>query len=143
MARGRRSKVQVNVRQRDPAAIAKPNESLLSRVNTPLNLTEIEDNRMFNPEAAFTRPPLNIYGRPSRYTVSAPVVRVSTRAPYVFKRPFGLNSVPVGLRFRAPLEVLVCIRRKQRREIMFAMRLRKKGAGSGRRRNRFSEVSCG
>lgn len=43
-------------------------------------------------------------------------------------------------RFADPRKVAVCVRRKQRREVLFA--LRKTGAGGRKRRNQWSNVKC-
>lgn len=44
--------------------------------------------------------------------------------------------------FDRPLHVSVCIRRKQRREVLFAKKRTRSGRGGRRRRNKWSDVSC-
>jgi len=46
------------------------------------------------------------------------------------------------LRFAVPELVVPCIKRKIRREVIFAKKLRKKGSGGSRRRNIWSEIKC-
>lgn len=53
------------------------------------------------------------------------------------------HKVPKGIRFHAPRKVLICVRRKVRREVMFALNKRGKGsARRNRRRNWYSAISC-
>lgn len=56
--------------------------------------------------------------------------------------PQGPRRLPSTIGFDAPREALVCARRKNRREVIFALRKRKKGAGSSRRRNFWSDYKC-
>lgn len=46
-------------------------------------------------------------------------------------------------RFKLPLQVMVCLRRKARREVLHALhRTGKGGARKNRRRNEYSDISC-
>lgn len=59
----------------------------------------------------------------------------------------GANSTarltpPSGLSFSVPRDVAVCVRRKERREVIFAQRKAGKGARSPRRRSKFSDIGC-
>lgn len=87
-------------------------------------LQEYEDRREYHPEGRY-RPAGVIGSRMARNLVTVgPVARPS-------------------LAFMQRDYVLACIRRRARREVMFALNLRKKGAGAGsRKRNRFSDISC-
>lgn len=49
---------------------------------------------------------------------------------------------PNNLRFSVPRDVAMCVRRKSRREVMFAKRKTRKGAGASRRRSWFSKIGC-
>lgn len=60
--------------------------------------------------------------------------------PNVNKRPRARSRT--AFKFAAPPEVGVCVRRKSRREVLFALRRTGKGAKSRRRRNAWSGVSC-
>lgn len=50
---------------------------------------------------------------------------------------------PQSVKFSIPRQVATCVRRKIRKEVMFALKLRGKGSGSRRRkRNFWSRISC-
>lgn len=86
----------------------------------------LEDRRQFHPARAL-RPARSFFGK----------AHVVVRKP---SRVGNRNVVPNGVRFEVPKNVAICIRRKERREVLIA-----KGAGgSGRpkRRNAWSYVSC-
>lgn len=99
------------------------------RVRTALQL--IEDRRVFHPEGAF-RPPLSIsIPRKSRLVVR--------KAHFAKSR---ISTMPSTLGFRVPKRVALCVRRKERREVIHAKRLTRRGAGSKKRRNYWSAISC-
>lgn len=53
------------------------------------------------------------------------------------------NSTPwASLASPAPSRTLHCIRRKQRKQVLFAKRLTRKGAGSSRRHTELSQIGC-
>lgn len=58
------------------------------------------------------------------------------------------QRLPVGARwngiyFRSPLRVVICVRRKRRKEVLFAKKIAGKRGGTGAgRRNKFSDVRC-
>lgn len=69
----------------------------------------------------------------------------STRPPSTPKP--GSSRVVVGktlnaVRFTEPKMVSICVRRKIRKEVIFALGKRKKGSSSGKRKNFWSSVSC-
>lgn len=109
-------------------SIAKPRlvrvSSALSSYRAALSL--IEDRRQFHPLGPF---------RPA----SAPrraLSRVVIKNPSVpFRRPdvFG---------FAVPQKVALCVRRQERREVLFAKRKTGAGARSPKRRNYWSSISC-
>lgn len=140
MARGSRSS---NVASRDPL------RSLARALQTPRpssvfgpgvgRLDEVEDGRVWHPDPDHGA--LTLGGNVARVIVhSRPIV---ARANTLFSPrayPVGFQ-VPVGVRFESPLKVITCVRRKIRREIMFA----KRRAGGGNRKPRRtwrSDVSC-
>ena len=106
-------------------------------------LQELEDRREWHPEGA---------SRPARGLASPRhrlrwVARASERGTSGgVSRGFldvSMSSVPIGVGFVAPKQVAICIRRKQRREVIHA--LGKAGRGVRRRkptRNFYSEVIC-
>lgn len=83
----------------------------------------IEDRRTFMPNRRYR-------------TLQGGRARVSFNSRFVANRGFGVASFRVS--HGAPSRVLVCIRRSQRREVMFAMR---KAGRKGQRRPKFSETS--
>lgn len=89
---------------------------------------QIEDRRSFHfspvrPAAALRRP----------------AARLVARQPYRQWQPAQTRAV---VAFQEPRLVSICERRRRRRETLFALKRTKKGAGSPRRRNAFSDISC-
>lgn len=81
-------------------------------------------------------------GRPARLkrmvssvTPAKPAGRASRARPALF-------SASEHYAFAAPASVMVCVRRKMRREVLHALKRTRSGAGKPRRRNRFSDVRC-
>lgn len=139
MARGGRSNKRMRSFQRDAISITQRPIALAD------TLEFIEDNRRFNPEPLRDRPILDALGRPSRFFVS-PSVRVHRRSvvarSYFSNTPVGLQ-VPVGVKVRSLFPVVVCVRRKIRKAVMFALGKTGKGAKARRRRrNSRSDVRC-
>lgn len=90
----------------------------------------IEDRRSYHPLQKF---------RPARQWSGHPV------KPNVVAKPSRKFSaaLPFNTRFAAPARTMICVRRKTRKEVLFATMKTGKGARSrSRRRNYFSEVSC-
>lgn len=83
-------------------------------------LTDFEDRRHFNPERV---PVAREFLRPSRI-----VVRPRVFKPRVYK---SRRIVHLPLGFQAPRNTLICVRRKVRKEILFA------GGFGGKRRKKF------
>lgn len=116
--------------QRDAADIANDPLALL---DTPLLSPELEPvSRLdeFDPldiphdRRQFT------FGEPEVYRlVTAPSVRQVTR------------RIDPKISFGDPATVAICVRRKQRREVLFAKR-RMRGRGGARRRHWYSNVKC-
>lgn len=116
--------------------------SALSTLLGPAPLLELEDGRQWHPDP--DRGALSVGGRYARVVVhKRPLVAYSR--PIYAKRglPAGFQ-VPVGTMFESPFRVITCLRRKIRREIIFARN--KAGSGVRRRRPRprdwKSNVSC-
>lgn len=103
-------------------------------------LSVIEDRRTFHPLRE-ARPVATLSRRDQRRLVERPInrpVRDKDR-PLSYVDPFPA----LRLGFAVPEKVVRCVRRKQRREVLFAVR--KTGAGSRaryRRRDEWSDVSC-
>lgn len=93
-------------------------------------LRTLEDRREFHPERA-RRPARGFFIPRHRLVILSDPVGDSMRDMS--------QSVPFSIGFERPKQVAVCIRRKQRREVIHA--LGKAGAGVRRRRPRRSEYS--
>lgn len=93
-------------------------------------LTEVEDRRLFSPE--IDPPARSIHTRSATQLV----------APRKAQRVHGRSTVPNAVGFARPREVVICIRRKQRREVLHAL-LRKTGRGGKRARwSEWSHINC-
>lgn len=122
--------------QRDHSSIARP--PLLPVVSPTrferLAILEFEDRRRFRPDP-FSLP---LSPRKDQRRIVERVSRPVGKANKVAR--FGRDY---KLAFAVPRKVSLCVRRKQRREVMFAMRRTGKGARAvRRRRNQFSDVRC-
>lgn len=110
-----------------------PQISLGPSVEPDLVLTAIEDRRTFHPLGQ-VRPARMITGN-SHTPVVAKVSRSKKfRPPRLYPGP--------GLRFAIPEKTLICLRRKKRKEVLFAKR---KTGRRGQRKPRFnwySRISC-
>lgn len=104
--------------------------------STGLNdpLSEIEDRRSYHPLGA-ARPPIYSTGS----------LKVKDRSPSKLQRRFGFSprSQTKGvLTFANPSNVVLCVRRKTRREVLFATRRNGAGGRRPRRRNWTTQISC-
>lgn len=88
------------------------------------------DRRLFHP-AGVLRPAAAVI-RSARRLVPARKALPSRSRP----------TIPERIGFAVPKKVMICVRRKQRREVIHAKRLQGKGAGSRKSRNLWSAVSC-
>lgn len=109
----------------DPPEMLDPVADLLVE---PTNLRLVEDRRTWHPED-FDRPTLTLDG------LDAPAV-VSPSDPV---RP---GALPSTLSFADPRATVVCVRRRQRREVLFALNKMRRGRGGSRRRDWRSQVRC-
>lgn len=101
-----------------------------------LRMLEAEDRRHWRPDDGLA-PARTFTGRPAGIKASAPRAH---RGRGFFPR---LEYPSFGVSFSAPWKVLVCVRRKVRREVLHALRFVGKGTGGGRhRRNQWSGVRC-
>jgi len=127
--RGRLLRASVVLRSSGPVLV----DDLPRPVIRPLPLTLFEDLRTFHPlEEA--RPVGVVSRRDARRLIERP-----RKAAYAARDPFP--SLRLG--FAVPQKVVKCVRRKQRREALFAFG--RTGAGSQarrRRRDQWSDVQC-
>lgn len=106
----------------------------------------IEDRRVFHPEGPY-RPPMTFSARPTRRLVVG-----KTKKPLVlYKAPKKLLEVsrlkvpldvPRTVRFPRPSNLLMCVRRKIRKEVIFATGNGGRNGAKKYRRGPYSEVSC-
>lgn len=147
---GRKSK---NRRQqRDIPKIASP--LLVPRLalipkSPPLQL--IEDRRTHHPLGK-DRPARSLKAAHHQLKVPKPKPRVirgpdnkpmksAARPKFNPLRPF--SSLPATVGFRSPKSVIICLKRKIRKEVIFAKKLTGKGSRkTNRRRNQWSDIRC-
>lgn len=122
--------------ERDHNSIA--NLRLPPRINSSssrLLLSPFSDRRMFHPDDVFA--PVFSTRKDQRRIVDRNVnVGRSGSTPY--RNPFAATR----LGFNVPAKVSVCVRRSQRKEVLFALRRTGKGSRSPKRRNYWSDVQC-
>lgn len=103
-------------------------------VRPQVSLQLIEDRRRFHPAGKYA--PAGVMSRRDQRRIVEKTLSVV--------REGGRLAMPVGrFGFAVPDKVAVCVRRKQRREAIFA--LGRTGAGAAakrRRRSEFTEISC-
>lgn len=92
-------------------------------------LSEVEDRRRFNPDD-FSFTAYEVDGRRAGPLVVPPSRSLFNALAYPSAR----------VRFEVPDRTIVCVRRKERREVFFAKKL-KRGRGGGRR-TKWSDVQC-
>lgn len=137
MARKRRRRTRRETARDNPSYRSQPRRRLLrvilnrppepSPTFDPWRLTDVEDTRTWHPDG-----PVRNVRRISGVSADVEVPR-SKRFPH--KAPSSI------LRFHDPLRVIVCVRRRTRREVLFASRRNGRGNKKGRRTFN-SEISC-
>lgn len=114
-------------------------DALSPLMEAPLpDLTEISDRRLWHPDPP-ARPSMMLDGRPSTRLV------LEDRTPTPRQRAAGyrqFSQTKAVLAFSDPDNTIVCVRRKSRREVLFAKRYRGRGRGRPRRMQWFSKVRC-
>ena len=142
MARGRSGNRQRG--RASPVSTLTELSAALSPLPSPL-LSSVEDGRFWHPDP--DQGALTVGGRWARVVVhSRPIVaRSETLKSWgLVDRgvPVGFQ-VPVGVKFESPLRVITCMRRKIRREVIFARKKAGKGVKRRKpRRNWRSNVVC-
>ena len=110
---------------------------------------EVQDNRTWTPDPVGRAK--TVTGNKPRIIAKANVkrgpggrpLRSSGRANLFLGRAHSVGQVSSRLGFSVPHDVLVCIRRAMRREVLFALKKRKAGSGARRRkRNQWSDIDC-
>lgn len=109
------------------------NRRLLSPL-APLDpLVELEDNRTFHPSGSSRAPRFAV-------RLSARDRQPSPRQRQVGYRPRSQTKAVIA--FEQPDQVVLCVRRKERREVLFAKRRHGRGGRRPRRRTWKSQISC-
>lgn len=97
-------------------------------------LREVEDRRDYHPLGRF---------RAARQLSGHPVERNVIKPTRLNKaRPFLAHSVPIGIKFKAPKKTALCVRREQRKEVLFAKKKTRAGSRGKKHRNWYSSISC-
>lgn len=119
-----------------PMTVARPiGLPKLSRLPS-VTLGQYEDRRTYHPEP-YTRPAFALPRKAARLVVRKPKNESS-----VFNAPYT-SPPPISVGFAVPDRVAVCVRRKRRKEVIFALNKTGAGAKSKRRRkNAYSNVGC-
>lgn len=114
-----------------------------------VSLLDIEDRRRWDPEGDY-RPARSLVGPASvievtRSVGAGPGASRKAKSPargFRYRSPF--YDFPAGkMEFRSPERVIKCVRRGERREVLFAKRKTGKGSKAPRTRDYWSDVSCG
>lgn len=141
MARNKRRVNTSNANQRLPISVSYHGSPSYNKKPSWNAFKDIQDMRTFHP-LSVVRPQRTTT---TRYAISYPVRRPSLPNRDVFARLRDLRGAPqVRLTFRAPRQVLTCVRRKQRREVLHALK-KTGGRGAPHRRPRFNQqstISC-
>lgn len=99
------------------------------RIRLTPDLRLVEDRRTWHPDGPTYRPVRAINSQRPRLK------------PVAFSSPKLKNLIPTALGFEVPKKVAICVRRKQRKEVLFAKQ--KTGRGSARpKRNQWSDIKC-
>lgn len=132
-----------NRRRRDSAHISRQRPaSVTPHKRSPWvsNLQDYEDRRLYHPESAVR--PAASFNRDRHRLVT--IEKRYKKVPDATARLRMLSQTQAPLAFEKPEKVLICVRRKIRKEVLHA--LKKTGGRGGVTRkpiwNRFSEISC-
>lgn len=133
MPRRRRSRDRNRTANRGRIVTATPRVAL-PKINVSRLLRE-HDRRRFHPSNVF---------RPIGVRWASRLVVAPVRRNKVIARPFrsGIGNLNHVVSFKVPKRVSVCVRRRQRREVLFAKRKVRSGRGSPKHRTEWSDVSC-
>lgn len=135
--------------RRDPPQIANQRLTVLTPLVSPSNpyslLSEIEDRRNWHPDGE-VRPAASFSTPNHRLQYPEPKKTPRNRDKFGQLRQARVRALPLSsnVQFSDSRNVLICVRRKQRKEVMHA--LKKVGRGKGGRkkprRNYYSNVRC-
>lgn len=132
MARRSRNRTERDV---SPIATTVLRPTLYSRVHDPVaHILGLRDARFFSFDSPFDD--VSSPRRDQRFVVEGRNVN-SDKRNVQRSSPFSNY-----FKFAVPEKVTVCVRRKQRREVLFAKRKTGKGAKARRRRNYYTAIHC-
>lgn len=133
---GRRSRNRRDSGRATEAFSSRPLASLARPIvlALPADLRQVEDRRRYHPLG-------------NERGVATTQGSVSVRpgaAKSRFKKPYKASAWPsAGLRFKAPKNIVLCVRRKIRAEVLHALKLTGRGRGRGKKHfNKFSKIGC-
>jgi len=110
-------------------------------LGTPF-LREVEDRRAWYPSdvapATGYSPARTFSGRPARLRVQTPVRRSEAR----FRPLVRLSYPSARIGFQEPRDVVICVRRSRRREVLHALGVAGSRGLRRPRRNAFSAITC-
>lgn len=108
-----------------------------SMVTRPL--TAYEDRRLFQPKKMVDS--AMSFGHPSR-VVFKPHKRVAPKTKSNVSGRGRLKKLISSFSFHVPKKTLICVRRKQRKQVLHALRKSGKGGQRKPRRNTYSSIRC-
>jgi len=107
-------------------------------------LNKVSDMRRWAPGGR--EPPREFSGHPARIRhkpKNSPLVRRGPGGKPLQSRPSVLKRLETSVpRFASAAKSIICFRRKVRREVIHALKLKRSGKGSPKRRSQWSEVEC-
>lgn len=98
----------------------------------------VADDRRFHHPDGLYRPAKDVLGNVPRVVVR----RKSDKYQYSLKKSFPALYEPDFQAFAVPDRVLICVRRKRRKEVLHALKKTGKGGQKRPRRNWYSDVTC-
>lgn len=135
MARSRSNSKNI---RRDASAIANTRRVLPLKFDFS-RLTELQDRRAFNPEDVYASP-RSIQGTRSRIRSSRVVAATAQSSPNRARMPKMRFKVTYA--FQSPKRVLVCIRRRARKEVLHALKKTGRRGQRSPRFNYYSSIRC-
>lgn len=122
----------------------------LLRSSQPVrSLRQSEDRRRWAPGLKAEAPrekPRDTRGRSARFSHQSPRVAKVLRGPGgkpLQSRPTVIGRVEkFAPRFAEARKTYICLKRAMRRQVLFALKHTRKGAGSPKRRNEWSNIQC-
>lgn len=112
--------------------------------HTAPKLSQIEDRRTWHPQGK-TRPARSFQSSQHKLKIATNrhTSPRSTNPVHLKKAAARAAALPHRVQFDAPQKVLICVRRQQRKQVLFALRKTGKGARAKRhRQSYFSSIGC-